>query len=593
VDTLGQVRWGTHLCLFCETAEDLQEILVPYFKAGLENREFCMWVTSPRLDEHEAEGGMREAVPDFDRYLASGQMEIVPHTERYFRGGVFDLQRVLDAWIDKLNDALARGYEGMRVTGNTAWLEEGQWAAFSQYEEALNLAVGKYRLIVVCTYCLDGCGAARVIDVVANHQFALIMRQGTWERIEAPQHKRAEREAASLAWFPAENPEPVLRVARDGLVIYANRSGESLLNAVGGGLGRPLSEPYRSHVLEALASGARREVEATVQDRAFALTFAPIVEAGYVNIYGTDITQRVQTQQALQEAEAHYRSLVENAVDMIYCLDRQRKVTYASPQLLRALGYTRKELLGRPSESFIAEEDRGKARTALERRMRGERVPPYEFGLVRRDGTCVPVEIVANAIYSSAGEIVGIQGMLRDTTDRQRASQALRESELRYRHLFENLNDAAVLADPETGIILDVNKQAEVLLGRPRDGLIGAHQTELHPPGKASQYRERFRRHVEKGQAANYVGEVVRKDGTIVPAMVSSSGTFTVGKQSYILGLFHDVSDRRRIVGRLRRSHRELRKLAAYLQSAREEERLERERLRAAGFSDTEIDELF
>jgi PAS domain S-box-containing protein len=119
-----------------------------------------------------------------------------------------------------------------------------------------------------------------------------------------------------------------------------------------------------------------------------------------------------------------------------------------------------------------------------------------------------------------------------------------------------------------------VNKQAEVLLGRPRDELIGAHQTELHPPGRGSQYRERFRRHVERGQAANYVGEVVRKDESIVPVMISA-GTFTVGKESFIPGLFHDVTERRRIEGKLRRSQRELRKLAAYLQSVREEERLE------------------
>lgn len=46
IDVVGDAPWGTHFCLFYQTKEDLIDILVPYFKAGLENNEFCMWVTS-------------------------------------------------------------------------------------------------------------------------------------------------------------------------------------------------------------------------------------------------------------------------------------------------------------------------------------------------------------------------------------------------------------------------------------------------------------------------------------------------------------------------------------------------------------------
>lgn len=84
-----------------------------------------MWVTSDPLGMEEAKDALRMAVPDFDHYLTKRQIEIIPHTEWYLKDGVFNLKRVLHDWIDKLNYALSNGYDGMRVTGNTAWLEKG------------------------------------------------------------------------------------------------------------------------------------------------------------------------------------------------------------------------------------------------------------------------------------------------------------------------------------------------------------------------------------------------------------------------------------------------------------------------------------
>lgn len=123
IGAIDTAPWGTHLCLFYDTKQDLIDILVPYFQAGLENNEFCIWVTAEPLGEKEAEKAMREAVPDFTQYLERGQIEIIPYHEWFLKDGAFSEQRVLELWIDKLDQALDRGYEGMRVTGNESWLE--------------------------------------------------------------------------------------------------------------------------------------------------------------------------------------------------------------------------------------------------------------------------------------------------------------------------------------------------------------------------------------------------------------------------------------------------------------------------------------
>ncbi|MDD5575000.1 MAG: MEDS domain-containing protein [Candidatus Omnitrophica bacterium] len=194
IPLVGDVSWGTHFCQFYETKEDLLDILVPYFKAGLENNEFCMWVTSEPLDVADAREAMQKAFADFDQCLKKGQIEIIPYTAWYVLDGSFDAQRVLKGWVDKLDRALAQGYEGLRLTGNTFWLEKENWRKFTDYEEEINRVIGRYPMLAVCTYSLRRCGASEVVDVVNNHQFALIKRRDVWESMVSSGGKRAEQE---------------------------------------------------------------------------------------------------------------------------------------------------------------------------------------------------------------------------------------------------------------------------------------------------------------------------------------------------------------------------------------------------------------
>lgn len=182
---IDETPWGTHFCQFYESKEGLIDLAVPYFKAGLENNEFCVWVTSVHLNEEDTRKAMTRAVPQFDRYIQGGQIEIVPFTEWYLKGGDFDLHRVIQAWVEKLNQALARGYDGMRVTGDATStitsLGKSSWNAFAEYEQAVDRKLREHKMLALCTYALDRCAATGIIDVVQYHQFALIERKGKWE----------------------------------------------------------------------------------------------------------------------------------------------------------------------------------------------------------------------------------------------------------------------------------------------------------------------------------------------------------------------------------------------------------------------------
>jgi transcriptional regulator with GAF, ATPase, and Fis domain len=198
IDVVGDIPWGTHFCLFYDTKADLLETLVSYCKAGLQSQEFCLWVVAPPVTREDALEALRQAVPSFDRYVPDGGIEIVPARDWYLQDGAFDLNRVIAGWNEALRRASARGYVGVRVTGDTAWLERKHWKDFGEYEDALNESIANQRLAVLCTYPLAACGAQEILDVARTHEFAVTKRRGSWEVVETAGYKKAKTEIKRL-----------------------------------------------------------------------------------------------------------------------------------------------------------------------------------------------------------------------------------------------------------------------------------------------------------------------------------------------------------------------------------------------------------
>ena len=194
LDVLSEAPWGTHLCHFYDTKEDLIDTLVPYFKAGLENNEFCMWVTAEPLKVDDAKASLGKAVENLDDYIERGQIEILDYSQWYTRSGQFNADEVLQGWVEKLDQALQRGFDGLRLSGNTFWLEKRDWADFAEYEASIDNVIGKYRMLAICSYSLGRCGPYEIIDVVKNHEFAIVKRHGTWEVFESAGRRRMKKE---------------------------------------------------------------------------------------------------------------------------------------------------------------------------------------------------------------------------------------------------------------------------------------------------------------------------------------------------------------------------------------------------------------
>ena len=199
IDVVGDmVAWGAHFCLFYETKDDLLDTLTSYCRSGLERGEYCMWIVAEPLTIEEARAALKNVVPDVDRHLADSRLELAPARDWFLKGGTFDGKSLTQDWYDKLARVSARGYPGMRVTGDTTWLSKKDWTHFCDYEDGLNEVIGNQRLAVLCTYPLSQCGAPQVLDVVRTHQFVLARRHGSWDVVETATLKQAKAEIKVL-----------------------------------------------------------------------------------------------------------------------------------------------------------------------------------------------------------------------------------------------------------------------------------------------------------------------------------------------------------------------------------------------------------
>ena len=148
----------------------------------------------------------------------------------------------------------------------------------------------------------------------------------------------------------------------------------------------------------------------------------------------------------------------------------------------------------------------------------------------------------------------------RDITKSRKAERELKENGKKYRTLFENMNIAILVADIETGRILDANKNAEELLGRRRDEIIGINRSEIHPPEEIEKYEEQFQKHIEKGRFGSDNGEIIKKDGTRVSVQISAKVMEVQGRK-LIQSTFQDISERKRDEMELAKYHDHLEEL--------------------------------
>jgi PAS domain S-box-containing protein len=253
------------------------------------------------------------------------------------------------------------------------------------------------------------------------------------------------------------------------------------------------------------------------------------------------------TEQALTKSENKYRELADLLPQTVFEIDEKGSFTFANRYGFESSGYSQEDIdNGLNALELFIPEDRERVAQNIRKILSGEKSQGHEYTALRKDGTTFPVLVYSSPIIRD-DKPVGLRGVVIDMTERKRAKQELRDSEEKYRMLFEGADEAIFLADAETHIILDANRHAERLIGLSREELIGMPQSKLHPPEHAEYYDEKFHKYVRRGRVLDLHAEVITKDGRIVPVFISVSVVTIHGRQ-VIQGLFRDATKERTVL---------------------------------------------
>jgi len=439
VEALERLRPHDHLCLIYETQEEQFAAAVPFLRMGLERGEKCVYIA----DDHtcaEVLQALRAGGIDLESAIQSGALSVITKEQAYLKQGFFDPDWMFTFWQQATDSAMAAGFSALRATGETEWVLRGgrgleRWM---EYESRLTHTLSETNCIALCQYDRRRFSPAVILDVIRTHP--LVVCDGTVCR--------------NFYYVPPDEFLKPNQTAREvGRLLGSLREREDVDNEL-----RRARDQLEARVLERTAEmeKANQALQAEIAERAWAM-------------------------QALETSQERYRHLFDNVNDIIFTLDLQGNVTSLNPSVERITGYSRAQILNKNISQLLAPESGDLAFDMLRTKLGGAERTTYELAVLARDGRKVFLEISSRLQFQD-GKPVGVHGIARDMTERKQAERALKESEQKYRTLFETMAQGVVYYDAQSRII-SANPAAERILGLSWGQMQG--RTSMDPRWKA------------------------------------------------------------------------------------------------------------
>ncbi len=291
-----------------------------------------------------------------------------------------------------------------------------------------------------------------------------------------------------------------------------------------------------------------------------------------------EIKKHEQTGEALRESREYARNIIESSLDMIIAVDQHRQIIEFNKAAQEDFGYSREEMLGKPIDVIYA--DPGQAET-VQQMMSEEGQCIGEILNKRKNGEIFPCLLSASILRNASGEPVGSMGISRDITEQKKTEEALRESEEKYRGLFESLHDVFYRADIMGNIML-VSPSVTRLLGYPLNEVTGLNLIKDFYT-TVEQRREFMTIMNTQGYIEGFEIQLKRKDGAKI--WVSSNSHLYKNKEGRVLGIegiFRDITQRKQAEAELLAAHNQLKETLENLQRT-QAQLLQSERMAALG----------
>ncbi|MFX0036071.1 MAG: PAS domain S-box protein [Candidatus Hermodarchaeota archaeon] len=260
------------------------------------------------------------------------------------------------------------------------------------------------------------------------------------------------------------------------------------------------------------------------------------------------------------ESEEIYKLITENANDLIRVLNEQFQIEFINETAhLKTLGYSKEDLIGQTAISLNNPKDYSSVRRFMRKMIKsGEAI--HEIRIRHKNGHYIWFEIKAK-IFKDQKNQTKYLFVSRDITERNETEKFLKESEEKFRKLFEKANDGILLTEAETEKILNGNKKICQMLGYSLEELQNMRYADLHPEDSLSYIDYQFKHNLQDKSSIARDIPMKRKDGSIFYCNVNNS-EIELGGKKFFIGLFRDITERKKAEEKLRESETKFRNIA-------------------------------
>ncbi len=340
-----------------------------------------------------------------------------------------------------------------------------------------------------------------------------------------------------------ENPNPILRISKDCAILYANRAGYPVLETWRIQAGQSLPEDCCKPVKEALNSGKVSTFEFNCDNgRLFMVTLAPVVEKGYVNAYGVDITERKKVEKASRESEQKWSSPAENAPDVILTIDPDGTILFLNRTVPP---FTPEKAVGTSVYEYVPPDYQQALRDTLEQVVRTGEPCSYEVAGCGPDGRTSWYQSRLGPIKKD-GRVVAMTLIATDVTEYRQTVDALRKSENKYRTLLENLPQKIFLKD-RSSVYVSCNENFAKDFNIKAEEITGKNDYDIIPRELAEKYRADDKRIIESGETKDFEERYIQQGQEMIIHTVKTPVKDEQGNVVGILGIFWDITGQKRI----------------------------------------------
>jgi len=267
-----------------------------------------------------------------------------------------------------------------------------------------------------------------------------------------------------------------------------------------------------------------------------------------------DISERKRSEEALRNSEKRYRALFEDNNDAVFIFNLDGSHMEANLKAAEMLGYSVKDLIGKPASYFVAEREKENSIGKIESLLKGEKLPLYERIFRKSDGTEFPGEINVSLVYDNEGNPIHFQSIVRDITKRKQKDLDIERRQKFLESFLNDIPEAIVILDPSHNIV-EWNPGAEKMFGYKPSEVIGENIDNLITNQDMLKEAKRFTKRVLAGKVI-YPYETIRyrKDGTQVNVILSGSPVKIRGELQGIVAIYIDISMQKKIEEELKKA---------------------------------------